>query len=48
MSMSLLIPLSLDYSLAMGESATASGIFISGGGLFVSGVFDGSQRAVKN
>ena len=33
-SLSMLVPASLDYSLAMGQSATASGLFLSGPSLF--------------
>ena len=34
MNVALLVPVSLDFSLAMGQSATASGVFLSGGTVF--------------
>ena len=34
MNVAMLVPVSLDFSLAMGQSATASGVFLSGGTVF--------------
>ena len=34
MNVAMLVPVSLDFSLAMGQSATASGVFLSGGSVF--------------
>jgi len=42
MNVALLVPVSLDFSLAMGQSATASGVFIGGGTAFsVAGLIAG-------